>query len=112
MLAILRWDADIPRLVSNSVALLGAREAAKRIVVLIEKEENGRTDPPQMIFMLRKRPFTAEETDAIVNTWSIATPLIVPGRVAAPPFADLLSGKQTLARVRRGVAPARRSGVR
>ena len=97
VLAILRWDADIPRLVSNSVALLGASEAAKRMVVLIEKEENGRTDPPQMIFMLRKRPFTPEESDAIVNTWSLATPLIVPGRVAAPPFADLLSGKQTLA---------------
>lgn len=97
LLAILRWDADIPRLVSNSVALLGATEAAKRIVVLIEKEENGRTDPPQMIFMLRKRPFTPEESDAIVNTWSLATPLIVPGRAAAPPFTDLLSGKKTLA---------------
>ncbi|HKW00478.1 MAG TPA: hypothetical protein VJN96_11670 [Vicinamibacterales bacterium] len=97
VLAILRWDADIPRLVSNSVALLGAEEAARRVVVLIEKEENGRTDPPQMIFMLRKRPFTAEETDAIVNTWSLATPLIVPGRVAVPPFVDLLAGKQTLA---------------
>jgi predicted membrane-bound spermidine synthase len=97
LLAILRWDADIPRLVSNSVALLGASEAAKRIVVLIEKEENGRTDPPQMIFMLRKRAFTPEETAAIVDTWSLATPLIVPGRVAAPPFADLLSGRKTLA---------------
>ena len=97
VLAILRWDADIPRLVSNSVALLGPAEAAKRVVVLLEKEENGRTDPPQMIFMLRKRPFTAEETDAMMNTWNLASPLIVPGRVAAPPFADLLSGKKTLA---------------
>ena len=33
MLVILRWEADIPRLVSNAVALLGVDEAARRIVV-------------------------------------------------------------------------------
>src|SRR6185503_5659747 len=35
-LTIIRWPADIPRLVANSVALLGAEEASKRIVVLME----------------------------------------------------------------------------
>ncbi len=34
VLCVLRWDVDIPRLVSNSVALLGAEEAAKRVVAL------------------------------------------------------------------------------
>ena len=96
VLAILRWDADIPRLVSNSVALLGADEAAKRIVVLLEKQQTGRGDPPQMIFMLRKRPFTPAETDAIMNDWTLASPLIVPGRVAAAPYDGLLSGRKTL----------------
>src|SRR4030095_3234554 len=34
-LVILRWDSDIPRLVSNSVALLGAEAARQRIVTLV-----------------------------------------------------------------------------
>ncbi len=37
MLVILRWDVDIPRLVSNAVALLGPEEAGKRLLVLLEK---------------------------------------------------------------------------
>ena len=36
-LVILRWESDIPRLVSNAVALLGADEAARRIVAVIER---------------------------------------------------------------------------
>src|SRR5580765_663994 len=96
VLAILRWDADIPRLVSNSVALLGADEAAKRIVVLIEKEENGRTDPQQM-FMLRKRPFSPEEISEIKEKWTIAKPLIMPGGPAPEMLGDVLTGKSTLA---------------
>src|SRR5947207_4657698 len=38
ILVILRWDSDIPRLVSNSVATLGADAASKRIVTLLEKQ--------------------------------------------------------------------------
>src|SRR6184192_4701898 len=37
MLVILRWDVDVPRLVSNAVALLGAREAATRTSVMLER---------------------------------------------------------------------------
>jgi hypothetical protein len=97
MLVVLRWDVDIPRLVSNSVALLGAEEASKRIVALVEKRTGGRDDQPQMIFMLRKRPFTAEETAEIMDEWTSARPILVPGRHADAPYADLLSGKKTLA---------------
>jgi predicted membrane-bound spermidine synthase len=97
LLTILRWDADIPRLVSNSVALLGASEAASRIVVLMEKRGTS-DDPPQMIFMLRKRPFTPAETAEIMSQWTaLATPVIVPGRLTAEPYADLLSGRETMA---------------
>src|SRR5262245_37032912 len=96
MLVILRWDVDIPRLVSNSVALLGAEEASKRVVALVEKRTGGRDDQPQMIFMLRKRPFTAEETAEIMDEWTGARPILVPGRHADAPYADLLSGKKTL----------------
>ena len=36
VLAIMRWDMDIPRLVTNTVSFLGVNEAAKRIVAVIE----------------------------------------------------------------------------
>src|SRR5207253_4405474 len=40
MLVILRWDSDIPRLVANSVALLGAEGASSRVAALMEKRGN------------------------------------------------------------------------
>src|SRR6059058_5840704 len=58
ILVILRWDSDIPRLVSNSVANLGPEAASERVVTLIEKRPNV-DQPSQMLFMLRKRPFSA-----------------------------------------------------
>ena len=95
MLVILRWDVDIPRLVSNAVALLGAEEAAKRTLVLLERRGSVK-EPPQMIFALRKRPFTEEET-AQVMAWTNARPVIVPGRHVEAPYADLLAGRKTMA---------------
>src|SRR6185436_5321934 len=53
ILVIMRWGVDVPRLVANSVALLGVEEASKRIVVLTEKRDTSE-DPAQMMFMLRK----------------------------------------------------------
>ena len=92
-MVILRWDVDVPRLVANSVALLGAEAAAGRIVALLER--HGRAgDPPQMIFMLRRRPFTDAETAEIMS-WPQAEPIIVPGRHVAPAYAGLLSGAVT-----------------
>ncbi|HEY7513917.1 MAG TPA: hypothetical protein VIC87_05540, partial [Vicinamibacteria bacterium] len=60
-LVILRWDVDVPRLVANAVAVLGREEAGKRVAVLFEKRGTPQ-DPSQMIFMLKRRPFTEEET--------------------------------------------------
>ena len=90
VIAIMRWGVDVPRLVSNSVALLGVEEASKRIVATLEKRSSAE-DPPQMIFMLRKRPFTPQET-ADIMAWPLGDPLIVPGRHAAPPYDALFSG--------------------
>ena len=39
----MRWRDDIPRLVSNAVALLGAEEARQRVVVLMEKRGRRKT---------------------------------------------------------------------
>ena len=97
VLVILRWDLDVPRLVSNSVAVLGAGEAAKRIAVLMEKRGTARAtvDPSQMLFMLRKRAFTDAEIAMIKNDWTLARPMILPGE-ASPPYDDLLSGRKTM----------------
>jgi hypothetical protein len=50
-----------------------------------------------MLFMLRKRPVVPGEADEIVRNWSLARPVLVPSRVATPPYADLLAGRTTLA---------------
>jgi hypothetical protein len=97
ILTIIRWDADIPRLVANSVALLGPEEARRRVVVLMENREGKPDEQPQMIFMLRKRPFTEAETQEIVTDWTIARPVLVPGRVTTSPYTYLLNGQMTLA---------------
>jgi len=96
ILVILRWDADIPRLVSNSVATLGADAASKRIVTLLEKQ-NAPNEPKQMLFMLRKHPFTSAETAEISEKWTQAEPVILPGGPAPPLIADVLVGRKTLA---------------
>jgi SAM-dependent methyltransferase len=69
VLVILRWDSDIPRLVSNAVALLGAEGASQRIAALRERRGTA-GDPSQMLFMLRKRPFTPDESAQLAN-WDL-----------------------------------------
>jgi hypothetical protein len=96
ILVILRWEMDIPRLVSNSVATLGAPEASKRILVLMEKQA-GPNDYPQMLFMLRKRPFTDAELKDVSTNWTQANPVIMPGGTAPPLLKDVLAGTKTLA---------------
>jgi hypothetical protein len=95
VLVILRWSSDVPRLVANSVALLGARDAAPRIAALLEARGT-KADPPQMLFMLRKRPFTPAEA-AQLEHWDLATPLVVPGYPLPRLYDDLLSGRKTMA---------------
>jgi hypothetical protein len=95
-LVILRWDVDAPRLVSNAVALLGASEAGRRVAVLLETRAGDREDPPQMIFMLKRRPWTAEETERMAS-WAGVQPVVVPGRHVEEPYASLFAGKTTVA---------------
>ena len=96
VLVILRWDSDIPRLVANSVALLGAEAASQRVAAILERRATAKDDPPQMLFMLRKRPFTPEES-AQLEHWDLGRPLIVPGHPPPDFYKDLLSGKKTMA---------------
>ncbi|MBI4564235.1 MAG: hypothetical protein HY716_06040 [Planctomycetes bacterium] len=93
MLVILRWETDIPRLVANAAAFLGP-EAAGRVAVLMERRRTPE-EPPQMMFILRRRPFTESEAEHMM-AWDLARPVIVPGRIAEAPYGDVLSGRKTL----------------
>ena len=96
VLAIMRWDLDIPRLVTNTVSFLGVNEAAKRIVAVLEKRDTA-DDPAQMIFLLRKRPFRTMEGLEVMEKWSrLARPVLVPGLHADPPYGDLFAGRKSL----------------
>jgi hypothetical protein len=95
ILVILRWETDIPRLVSNSVATLGPEAAGQRIVTLLEAQ-SAPNEPKQMLFMLRKRPFTTAETTEISEKWTQAKPVILPGVTAPPLIGDVLAGRKTL----------------
>ncbi len=95
-LVILRWDVDVPRLVANAVALLGPEEAGRRMAVLFEQRQGDREDPPQMIFMLKKRAWTEDETAQMI-AWPGVQPVIVPGRHVDEPYASLFSGKTSFA---------------
>ena len=97
MLVILRWDSDVPRLVSNSVANLGAEAASQRIITLMERQDAPNpNNPAQMLFMLRKRPFSPAEVTEIKDNWKQAEPLIIPGGPNPPLISDVLAGKLTL----------------
>src|SRR5258705_9785213 len=96
ILVVLRWETDIPRLVPNSLATLGADAAGKRIVALLEAQ-SAPNEPKQMLFMLRKRPFTEAETADISRNWTQATAVILPGATPPPLIGDVLSGRKTLA---------------
>ncbi len=91
-LVILRWPVDVPRLVSNAVALVGPTEAGKRIAVLLERRTGDREDPAQMIFIFKKRPFTLSETEQMAS-WNQAQPVIVPGHHVDEPYAGLFEGR-------------------
>jgi SAM-dependent methyltransferase len=95
ILVVLRWEMDIPRLTSNAVATLGANEAAKRVVVLMEKQANP-NDYQQMLFMLRKEPFTDVQLKEISTSWTQANAVIAPGGTAPPGLKEVLAGTKTL----------------
>lgn len=96
ILVVLRWEMDIPRLTSNAVATLGANEAKQRVVVLMEKQANP-NDYPQMLFMLRKQPFTADQMAEMRGKWTQANPIIMPDGTAPPGLKEVLAGTKTMA---------------
>jgi len=66
--------------------------------VLMERTDDPKAIP-QMIFMLRKTPFTEAQTAEIMNDWTMARPVFVPGRHAEAPYDALFAGKKTLQQI-------------
>src|ERR1043166_4288478 len=95
ILVVLRWEMDIPRLTSNAVATLGPSDASKRVVVLMEKQANP-NDYPQMLFMLRKQPFTTDQIAEMRTKWTQANPIIMPDGTAPPGLKEVLAGTKTM----------------
>ena len=95
-IVILRWTVDIPRLVSNAVAMLGPEEAGRRVAVLLQGRDQANGDPPQMTFILKKRPFTEAEKDTLAGLPN-TTLVVVPGRHVDEPYASLFAGRKSFA---------------
>jgi predicted membrane-bound spermidine synthase len=95
-IVILRWPVDIPRLVSNAVAMLGPADAGQRVAVLLQKRGSDPENPPQMTFILKKRPFSEGEKDTLAALASVQ-PVVVPDRHVDEPYASLFSGRKTFA---------------
>jgi hypothetical protein len=85
-LVILRWDVDVPRLVANAVALLGAsRRPSHR-----RASRSGVKRSLPDIFN-KKRPFSESET-AEMAAWDLARPVILPGRHVEEPARAFFAG--------------------
>jgi hypothetical protein len=61
----------------------------------MERQANP-NDYPQMLFMLRKRPFTDGEVSEISTKWTQANVIVGPNGTAPPGIKEVLAGTQTL----------------
>jgi hypothetical protein len=97
ILVFIRWQVDIPRLVSNATSMMQSsgiapEKTGNHIAILLEdrpKEDK----PTQMIFMLKKTPFTKEESLRIKNRSSAYNPIHIPNITSSSPYKELFSGK-------------------
>jgi hypothetical protein len=97
ILVFIRWQVDIPRLVSNATSMMqghgiSPEETGNHIVILLENRPQENT-PTQMIFMLKKTPFTQEESLKIKNLSSAYNAVHIPNVTSISPYKELFSGK-------------------
>ena len=78
--SIMRWTEDVPRLVSNAVALLGRRGGAPARRGGDGEARRRRDDPPQMIFMLAQAAVHRGRDGDHHGRLDGREPVIVPGR--------------------------------
>lgn len=99
---VIRWQVDIPRLVSNSISMMGEygippAKTGDHIAILLADSPK-KNEPTQMIFMLKKTPFTKEESVEIRNSASKYNPIHIPYFISSSPYKELFSG---------GISPAK-----
>lgn len=97
IIVVIRWQVDIPRLVSNSVSMMQEygippEEAGNHIAILLADVPK-KNEPTQMIFMVKKTPFTKEESGEIKNLSSKYNPIHIPYLVSSSPYNELFSGR-------------------
>lgn len=93
----IRWQVDIPRLVSNSVAMMqkygiSPQDAGNHMVILLE-DEPIEDEPTQMLFILKKSPFTREESKKIMNLSQDYKPVHIPYLFGESPYKELFEGR-------------------
>jgi hypothetical protein len=66
------------------------------VAVLLETRQGNREDPPQMIFILKNRPFTPAEAQTLATHPGVV-PVIVPGVHVDEPYASLFAGRTSFA---------------
>ncbi|MGE5445901.1 MAG: hypothetical protein ACM3SR_15135 [Ignavibacteriales bacterium] len=94
---VIRWQVDIPRLVSNSISMMQEygippEEAGNHIAILLADSPK-KNEPTQMIFMVKKTPFTKGEGLEIKNLSSKYNPIHIPYVVSSSPYKELFSGR-------------------
>ncbi len=97
LLVFIRWPVDVPRLVSNSVSMMKGygipvEEVGDHMAILLGNNPI-KGDPSQMIFMLKRTPFTEEEGLKIRNLSKGYTPIHIPYVTSLSPYRELFSGK-------------------
>ncbi len=98
MLVFIRWQVDVPRLVSNSISMMQrygipTEEVGSHLAILLENTPM-KDEPTQMIFMLKKTPFTKKESLKIKNLSSNKyNPIHIPYLTSLSPYKELFSGK-------------------
>ncbi|HWP91584.1 MAG TPA: hypothetical protein VNN20_05260 [Thermodesulfobacteriota bacterium] len=99
ILVFIRWQVDIPRLVSNAISMMKnygipPKLAGNHIAILLEDRPR-ENEPTQMIFMLKKTPFSKEESLRIKNLSSEYNPVHIPHIASSSPYQELFGGKIT-----------------
>src|SRR5579884_963166 len=94
---VIRWQVDIPRLVSNSISMMEEYgippdEAGDHIAILLADSPK-KDEPTQMIFMVKKTPFTKGEGLDIKNLSSKYNPVHIPYVTSSFPYNELFSGR-------------------
>jgi len=97
LLVFIRWPVDAPRLISNSISMMrgygiSVEKTGDHVAILLGNNPI-KGDPSQMIFMLKKTPFTKEESLKIKNLSSEYSPIHIPYVTSSSPYKELFGGK-------------------